>query len=249
MMYRRRTARARITALQRATLELVSDLDAAGGEAAVVARFQRYAEQNGFASVACVMLPRLGEPTFDCVLMNTRPNAWSAEYVRRQFARCDPVLQEVTRRHRPFLWSDIGRERPLTASEEALMSYSAEFGMRDGFVVPIFETTNIGLVSLATDRLKLEAAQRQALALAAVYLHNRLAAERRKRTATVRLTSREQEVMRWTAAGKSDWQVGRILSISAKTVNFHVENVKRKFGVSSRTQAIVCSLMQARVCD
>jgi LuxR family quorum sensing-dependent transcriptional regulator len=248
-MQRRRKARQRISAWQRATHELVTDLDAADGEAAVIARFQTYAEQNGFTSVACVMLPRLGELTFDCVLMNTRPKVWSAEYMRRQFARCDPVLQEATRRHRPFVWSDIWRERRLTACEQAVMSYSAEFGMRDGFVVPIFETANIGLVSLAADRLKLEGGQGQALTLAALYLHNRLAAERRKRTTTVRLTRREREVMRWTAAGKSDWQVGRILSISPKTVNFHVENVKRKFGVSSRAQAIVCALMQSAAVD
>ena len=53
------------------------------------------------------------------------------------------------------------------------------------------------------------------------------------------LSRREIEVFRWISLGKSDWEVGRILAISPKTVNFHVENVKRKYGVNTRIQAIV----------
>jgi LuxR family quorum sensing-dependent transcriptional regulator len=247
-MYRRRVRRSRAGPWQRATLELVFDLDAAASEAAVAARFQRYAVQAGFASVACVMLPRAGDLDSDCVLMNTRPKRWSAEYLRGHLAPADPVLREATRRDCAFVWSEIWRRRALTPRESAVMSYSAEFGMRDGLVVPIFEVGGIGLVSFATDKLKLGDGERRALTLAAVYLHNRLSALRRKRvTAMVPLTEREREVMRWTAAGKSDWQIGRILNISAKTVNFHVENVKRKFGVASRTQAIVSTIVQGSI--
>jgi len=49
------------------------------------------------------------------------------------------------------------------------------------------------------------------------------------------------------AAGKSDWQIGQILSISNKTVNYHVENVKRKFGVATRIQAVVAAMRQGRL--
>ena len=50
------------------------------------------------------------------------------------------------------------------------------------------------------------------------------------------------EVLRWIAAGKSDWEIGQILQISAKTVNYHVENTKRKFGVATRMQAVVAAM-------
>ncbi len=53
------------------------------------------------------------------------------------------------------------------------------------------------------------------------------------------LTLREREIMTWIARGKTDWQTGHILEISAKTVNFHVERAKRKFGAVTRAQAIV----------
>lgn len=53
------------------------------------------------------------------------------------------------------------------------------------------------------------------------------------------LNERERDVLNWVAAGKSDWQVAQILSVSPKTVNYHVENAKRKLGAVSRIQAVV----------
>ena len=58
----------------------------------------------------------------------------------------------------------------------------------------------------------------------------------------LRVTARESEILAWVAAGKSDWAIGCILKISGKTVNFHVENAKRKLGVGTRIQAVIAAL-------
>jgi LuxR family quorum-sensing system transcriptional regulator SolR len=60
--------------------------------------------------------------------------------------------------------------------------------------------------------------------------------------ASMPMTARESEVLAWVAAGKSDWAIGRILNISGKTVNFHVENAKRKLGVGTRMQAVMAAM-------
>ena len=56
------------------------------------------------------------------------------------------------------------------------------------------------------------------------------------------LSPREAEVLAWIAAGKSDGEIGQIIAISAKTVNFHVERLKRKLAVATRVQAVVKGL-------
>jgi len=61
------------------------------------------------------------------------------------------------------------------------------------------------------------------------------------------MTARESEVLAWVAAGKSDWAIGRILNISGKTVNFHVENAKRKLGVGTRVQAVLMALQSGLI--
>jgi DNA-binding CsgD family transcriptional regulator len=58
------------------------------------------------------------------------------------------------------------------------------------------------------------------------------------------LTPREIDCLRWVLKGKSDTDIGKILDISHTTVHFHIERVKKKLGVKTRTQAaaIVVSL-------
>jgi DNA-binding CsgD family transcriptional regulator len=52
------------------------------------------------------------------------------------------------------------------------------------------------------------------------------------------LTPREQEVLRWIAIGKSNFEVGAILSISPLTVKNHMQKILRKLNVVNRTQAV-----------
>lgn len=56
------------------------------------------------------------------------------------------------------------------------------------------------------------------------------------------LTDREREILAWIAEGKSDASIGQILCISSKTVNYHVENAKRKFAVATRIQAVIAAI-------
>lgn len=51
------------------------------------------------------------------------------------------------------------------------------------------------------------------------------------------LTSRESEVLLWISRGKSNREIGEILSISPRTVNKHLEQVFVKLGVENRAAA------------
>lgn len=52
------------------------------------------------------------------------------------------------------------------------------------------------------------------------------------------LTPREQEILRWIYLGKSNGEVGSILSISPLTVKNHVQKILRKLNVVNRAQAV-----------
>lgn len=53
------------------------------------------------------------------------------------------------------------------------------------------------------------------------------------------LTSREQEVLRLMAAGRSNAEIGEVLFLGVETVKTHVGNLLAKLGVRDRTQAVV----------
>lgn len=234
-----------LLALRTRTLhQFVESLDQFNTTDLLIRRFTDFAASYGLSSVACVSLAQIGEITPADILVNTRPRTWVNEYLAHGFLADDPILAYSTTASQPFAWQEALSAKELTPAEIRVMNHSADHGICDGLVIPIFETTGrIAMVSLAGHRMDTDPEARSRLTLAAVYLHNRLAALRcPPPRPKIQLTSREREILKWIASGKSDWQIGQILDISQKTVNYHVENTKRKFGVATRIQAIVAAL-------
>jgi DNA-binding CsgD family transcriptional regulator len=52
------------------------------------------------------------------------------------------------------------------------------------------------------------------------------------------LTRREREVLAWISKGKSNFEIGAILGISAWTVKIHVGSILGKLNASTRGHAI-----------
>ncbi|MGH3588250.1 MAG: helix-turn-helix transcriptional regulator [Pseudonocardia sp.] len=61
-----------------------------------------------------------------------------------------------------------------------------------------------------------------------------------------RLTIRESEVLGGISAGMSNSEMAEMMTISERTVKFHVSNILAKLGVSSREQAILLLHSTAR---
>ena len=53
-----------------------------------------------------------------------------------------------------------------------------------------------------------------------------------------KLTSRELEILWWVSKGKTNYEIGMILKISAFTVKNHISNILYKLQVSNRAQAL-----------
>jgi serine/threonine protein kinase/DNA-binding NarL/FixJ family response regulator len=60
--------------------------------------------------------------------------------------------------------------------------------------------------------------------------------------AQVELTPREMEIIQLLAEGLSNKEIAGLLFISPRTVNFHLDNIYSKLGVSSRTEAAIHAL-------
>lgn len=53
------------------------------------------------------------------------------------------------------------------------------------------------------------------------------------------LTTREEEIMRWVAEGKTNWEISIILHVSLNTIKFHLKNIYQKLGgVENRWSAV-----------
>jgi len=59
-----------------------------------------------------------------------------------------------------------------------------------------------------------------------------------KPAVATKITPREREILRWVYLGKSNFEIGAILNISALTVKNHVQKILRKLNVVNRAQAV-----------
>ncbi len=145
------------------------------------------------------------------------------------------LIEQAALADRPF----FAHERP---QQRALVEYAREMGFDDALFLPIrnqgaFE----GVVVLAGRQSALTPVVRSSLhVLGHLAFAGAVLATPRKSAGT--LSAREAECLRLAAHGNTDAMIGRLLSISPRTARFHIENAKKKLGVTTRTQAVAEAL-------
>ena len=55
----------------------------------------------------------------------------------------------------------------------------------------------------------------------------------------VELNDREVEVLTWVARGKTSVEIGQIIGLTKRTIDFHIDNARAKLGATTRTEAAI----------
>jgi DNA-binding CsgD family transcriptional regulator len=53
------------------------------------------------------------------------------------------------------------------------------------------------------------------------------------------LNEREIKALTWVARGKTSAQIGDLIGMSKRTVDFHIDNARTKLGAATRTQTAI----------
>ena len=173
--------------------------------------------------------------------INNYPKVWWDQ--QAQFLSADPINVATSASPHPVLWdAEFYKQSGAGHIAEAF----TPFGFAAGFDVPIHAANgaliNFGFsrdVALPQDSSELirVVAEAQLFGSFALPALSRLLAH----TTLVdypKLTPRELEVLKWTIAGKTAFEVGVILSTRERTANFHVRNICEKLGVTNKNSAI-----------
>lgn len=171
------------------------------------------------------------------------PEEWKAHYVTNGLQDIDPTLQAASRSVAPVDWSRLKRDPEYSKVFES----SRDFGLpSQGLSVPIRGMLGeVGILcvssSLSQDgwnKLKREITGR--LLQNAVHLHDTVVNSDPLMKALYQphLSTRETEVLQWVAAGKSQQDIGDILSISTRTVEVHLRSAREKLCAISTAQAV-----------
>jgi DNA-binding CsgD family transcriptional regulator len=200
-------------------------------------------EQGYTASICSVFEPTSDGPQMRAMFRN-QPRSWLAFSDQQKVSTRSPALNAARRRLTSFTFLEVFDAPTLPADQREIWCAVRAWGWQNGFVVPVHGPGGyFAYLSIASPErdLNLSLANRADIQMFALIAHERCHAlsdpDAREDPLKV-LSERELECLRWVAAGKTDWEIGMILTISAATAKFHVDRARRKLGAATRPQAV-----------
>ncbi|MDE1195423.1 MAG: LuxR C-terminal-related transcriptional regulator [Pseudomonas sp.] len=135
----------------------------------------------------------------------------------------------------PYCWS--AECRRARGRSRHFWEQRQQFGLRNGLSIPLRYELFRGTLSVAFDdsqageKTDFSSPAISKLFMLVPYL---LAGMRHQFQNSIParqgLTSKEMECLYWASAGKTSWEISQILTCSERTIDFHLLNVRRKFG-------------------
>jgi len=187
-----------------------------------------------------------GEELIKQNAFTTYPASWIHRYQEAGHVRKDPVVRLIATSNLPVFWDDITRSH----KKHVVFDEARQHGLANGITVPVYgQSGERALLSIATE-IAPEKSPDHRIATAgmavliALHLHEAVQRINRKdnEPSIPRLTHREKECLQWAAKGKTSWEIGNILSLSERTVIFHMVNATKKLNATNRRQAVVRAL-------
>ncbi|BAP40998.1 AHL-dependent transcriptional regulator PpuR [Pseudomonas sp. StFLB209] len=182
------------------------------------------------------------------VLIHTDyPVAWRTQYDAQSYMAVDPIVHHCLGSNRPLIWK---RENYRLPSESAFFEEATMYGLEQGLALPLHGPRGeAGMLCLKPDEKGAQAGvtMLQSLPMATMlrdYAIEWVLRAQAEHNAPVHLTAREKEVLQWSAAGKTTWEISMILSCTTSAIDFHFKNIRRKFQVSSRQMAVLRAIQQ-----
>src|ERR1700682_2062975 len=212
---------------------------------AVMDATERMLGRYGFAHFSFSGIPQSSNCLPGVVRAHRIPEELFKVYVERRYADIDPSMRHLRRTTEPFKWLDVPYDSEREPQAAELAGLVTDFGLAQGFFVPIPSPAGTFGNVWMTGPQRVTARIKPALHLMALYafdrVHRLVGFPRAPRP---RLTAREQEVLVWTAAGGTAWQIGEILGIAKRTVDEHAQSASRKLGAANRAQAIAIAVRE-----
>jgi len=205
----------------------------------------------GFEHFAIVHSVSFRREDASFISLDNYPEAWAEEFVGGLLYLDDPVLQASQRTAKGFRWSDVGQMLKISGRHAQVLQRSARYGMGLGFTVP----ANVpgepnGSCSFAVRRGRDLPEDR--LRCAELIAIDAFDAGRRLRGLPhvgdlPHLSRRQRQCMRLLAAGKTDWEISKILGISHETVRRYVKSAREAYDVVSRAQLVARALRDGQI--
>ncbi|MGY2375471.1 LuxR family transcriptional regulator [Pseudomonas sp. SDO524_S393] len=176
------------------------------------------------------------------IQLNNYPNEWNTRYKKAHYFEVDPTVSHCKRCVLPFVWE----QKAFNATPD-LWELAQSMGMHLGWTQSVHDfqgvfsmlTLGRGEGQVSPEELYEKAGQVLWLCHAMHAVVVQKYAAQPGVNAPSKLTSRETEILKWSAMGKTASDIAVILCLSERTIGFHLGNACKKLGVHNKIAAVL----------
>jgi LuxR family transcriptional regulator, quorum-sensing system regulator SolR len=203
----------------------------------------------------------LTRPKFQ--MLSNYPQAWIEHYEQQSYAERDPVMIQTMKAQSVVVWSD-----QLFESQQQMWREAQAHGLRVGWGLAVqLQPDTVSLVVFARESGALNSSEQQRKEPSLRWLtycaeqqmlqlrNARRLAQQSESASFVwakplekeinnPLSERECEILRWTADGKTAEDIGLIINVATRTVNFHLNHIMSVLAVPNKTAAVARALIR-----
>lgn len=217
---------------------------------AIEERFVSTLQALGYEHIACASHVDPLRPRPGGVSVFNYPAPWVQHYSDANFARIDPVFLAARIVSAPFNWDDCLAKMRLSREQRAVLEEGATYGLTQGLTIPLRSPDVIpASCSLVAGSDGVDPLAMAHTLMIVIYghgaMHRRLNPD--ALAEPVLLAPRELECLTLAGCGKSDWVIGEVLGVSARTAHNAIERAKKRYGVSHRVQAVVRAVFDGQI--
>lgn len=202
-------------------------------------------------------MPRLPNGEWSPLKLNVRnfPSGWEDGW--EQYVTIDPYYRACFKSTLPIEWQDVQRSEAITAAQKNACNFLNDFGLSQGMTVPVhLPFGRFAVMSAIADSSchnwtsVRERGREHLFRLMHIFTQVILDKHFEEQIATYKpeeLTPREQECLRWAAAGKTSSDIAVIIDRSVETVRLHIKNSITKLNATNRTHAVAMAVQRGLI--
>lgn len=231
-------------------LDAVRAINTSQSAEATLLALTGFVERYGFERIFIGQLVNPANVSLkDMLYLSDWPEELKALRRHQMAALHDPVAYCALRSKRPFTWATARAH--ASQMGKRMVDMVSDFGMKDGLMFPMHALESIsGGVSLGgsqTVSLPVSEIKELEMVCQTAYYHLEAMLGPFPYQKLAELTSRECQCVQLAAAGKSNWEIARILGIEEDTVKKTMRRASDKLGAVNRANAVALAIAKNQI--
>ncbi len=216
----------------------------------ILSHLSGFSKQLGFthAGIGQIINPTvLGQPICNFGIADF-PDDFQEQWFKKGYIMHDPVLRYALSCRCAFTWREAYEY--ATRYGQKIIDEASEYGLQDGVAIPVMVGRYpMGLISLVHPKPLFANEDLAKIELVCIHSYTQMlrVLNAKEEDRTIALSVREIDVLHYVAAGKTNWEVGKILGITEDAIKMHMKSISRKLDAANRAHSVSIGIRMGQI--